>query len=99
MTPELIEPGLWRIPLPMPSGPPFVNVYLVRSGDGWILVDTGFGVPGIFDELSAGFAYAGVSPSSLKQILLTHVHPDHGGNAEDFKRLQEAYEAAMSSVA
>jgi len=90
LTPELIEPGLWRIPLPMPSGPPFVNVYLVRSEDGWILVDTGFGVPGIFDELSAGFAYAGVSPSNLKQILLTHVHPDHGGNAPRLSALSGA---------
>lgn len=26
-------------------------------------------------------------------------HPDHGGNAEDFKRLQEAYETAMNCVA
>jgi glyoxylase-like metal-dependent hydrolase (beta-lactamase superfamily II) len=81
LTPELIEPGLWRIPLPMPSGPPFVNIYLVRSEDGWILVDTGFGVPGIFDELADGFAYVGVVPADLRQILLTHVHPDHGGNA------------------
>lgn len=81
MTPELIEPGLWRIPLPMPSGPPFMNVYLVRSEDGWILVDTGFGIPGIFDELAAGFAHAGVAPSGLRLILLTHVHPDHSGNA------------------
>lgn len=81
MTPELIEPGLWRIPLPMPSGPPFLNVYLIRSEDGWILVDTGFGIPGIFDELAAGFAHAGVAPADLRLILLTHVHPDHGGNA------------------
>ncbi len=81
MTPELIEPGLWRIPLPMPAGPAFVNVYLVRSDDGWILVDTGYGVPGILDELAAGFAYVGVTPADLRQILLTHVHPDHGGNA------------------
>jgi DnaJ-class molecular chaperone len=25
-------------------------------------------------------------------------HPDHGGNVEEFKRLQEAYEMAMSSA-
>lgn len=81
MTPELIESGLWRIPLPMPAGPAFVNIYLIRSEDGWILVDTGYGVPGIFDELAAGFAYVGVAPADLRQILLTHVHPDHGGNA------------------
>ena len=81
MTPELIESGLWRIPLPMPAGPPFVNVYLVRCKDGWILVDTGYSLPGIFDELAEGFGFAGVAPAELRQILLTHVHPDHAGNA------------------
>lgn len=90
MSPELIEPGLWRIPLPMPSGPAFLNVYLIRSDDGWILVDTGFGLPGIFDELAAGFAYAGVAPADLRMILLTHVHPDHGGNAPRLAKLSGA---------
>ena len=90
MTPELIEPGLWRIPLPMPSGPPFLNVYLIRSGDGWILVDAGFGMKGIFDELAAGFAHAGVAPADLRLILLTHVHPDHAGNAPRLAELSGA---------
>jgi len=31
--------------------------------------------------------------------LAKECHPDHGGNAEDFKRLQEAYETAMNCVA
>ena len=31
--------------------------------------------------------------------LAKECHPDHGGNAEDFKRLQTAYDTAMSSVA
>jgi glyoxylase-like metal-dependent hydrolase (beta-lactamase superfamily II) len=74
----------------MPSGPAFLNVYLVRTEDGWILVDTGFGMPGIFDELAAGFAYAGVAPAELRQILLTHVHPDHGGNAPTLSALSGA---------
>jgi len=90
LTPELIEPGLWRIPLPMPSGPAFVNVYLARSEDGWILIDTGFGVPGVLDELAAGLAYAGIAPADLRQILLTHVHPDHGGNAPQLAAMSGA---------
>jgi len=31
--------------------------------------------------------------------LAKECHPDHGGNVEDFKRLQEAYEMAMSRSA
>ena len=62
MTPELIEPGLWRIPLAMPVGPAFVNVYLLRAADGWILIDTGMGFPPVFAELAAALAHAGVEP-------------------------------------
>ena len=74
----------------MPSGPAFLNVYLVRSENGWILIDTGFGISGIFDELAAGFAHAGVAPSDLRVILLTHVHPDHGGNAPQLSAMSGA---------
>ncbi|MGD0577361.1 MAG: MBL fold metallo-hydrolase, partial [Bryobacteraceae bacterium] len=56
MTPELIEPGLWRIPLTMPVGPEFVNVYLLRAADGWILIDTGMGFPAVFEELAVALA-------------------------------------------
>jgi len=52
----LIEPGLWRIPLAMPVGPAFVNVYLLRAADGWILIDTGMGFPPVFAELAAALA-------------------------------------------
>lgn len=90
MTPELIEPGLWRIPLAMPVGPQFVNVYLLRSEDGWILIDTGMGFPPVFAELAAALAHVGVEPAQLRHILLTHVHPDHSGNAPQLARLSGA---------
>ena len=90
MTPELIEPGLWRIPLAMPVGPAFVNVYLLRAADGWILIDTGMGFPPVFAELAAALAHAGVEPAQLRQILLTHVHPDHSGNAPQLASLSGA---------
>jgi glyoxylase-like metal-dependent hydrolase (beta-lactamase superfamily II) len=90
MTPELIAPGLWRIPLSMPVGPAFVNVYLLRSADGWILIDTGMGFPAVFDELAAALAHAGVEPGQLRHILLTHVHPDHSGNAPQLASLSGA---------
>jgi hypothetical protein len=32
------------------------------------------------------------------RCLAKEHHPDHGGNVEEFKRIQEAYEAATSSV-
>lgn len=43
----------------------------------------------------------GASSETIKAAyrrLAKEHHPDHGGNDEDFKRLQEAYEMAMGSV-
>ncbi len=90
MTPELIEPGLWRIPLTMPVGPESVNVYLLRAVQGWMLIDSGMGFPPVFEELAAALAHAGIEPTQLGQILLTHVHPDHSGNALQLARLSGA---------
>src|ERR1039458_4575952 len=90
MPPELIEPGLWRIPLSRPVGPASVNVYLLRSADGWILIDAGMGFPAVFAELAAALAHAGIEPAQLRHILLTHVHPDHSGNAPQLARLSGA---------
>lgn len=36
--------------------------------------------------------------AAYRRLAKEH-HPDHGGNVDEFKRLQEAYEMAMSSVA
>jgi hypothetical protein len=43
----------------------------------------------------------GASAETIKvayRRLAKEHHPDHGGNAEEFKRLQEAYEMAMANV-
>lgn len=90
MMPELIATDLWRIPLAMPVGPDFVNVYLLRAPGGWILIDTGMGFPAVFDELAAALSHIGVEPTQLSPILLTHVHPDHAGNAPALARLSGA---------
>ena len=60
--------------------------FLIREGDTWTLIDTGFGNrPGsrggaLFGELEK----ADVPPEKISRVILTHLHGDHlGGNTVD----------------
>lgn len=57
-----------------------INGYLVRGAGRTILIDAGAG--GIRQwggRLTTNLALAGVQPSDIDTILLTHAHPDHVG--------------------
>lgn len=78
--PEEIEPGVWRIPLPLPFALRSANVYLLDDGSGnWALVDSGLGLPADEAALRAGLALAGISVAQISTLILTHAHPDHIG--------------------
>ena len=72
-----------RIPLGMTLGgrvvAPFVNAYLARCGDGWIVVDTA--TPGSTPAILAALARNGIAATDIRAILLTHGHFDHYGSA------------------
>ena len=56
-----------------------VNSYLVKTGDGYILIDTGFSTKRT--DFEKELESAGVRPGNLKLIVLTHGDFDHTGNA------------------
>jgi glyoxylase-like metal-dependent hydrolase (beta-lactamase superfamily II) len=62
--------------------PATASVYVVRETDGFAMIDVGCGGPGAIERLEAGLALAGLDPSSLKTLVLSHAHPDHMGAAE-----------------
>lgn len=79
--PAEVEPGIWRIPLPLPFALRSANVYLI-SGDGeHVLVDCGLGTHAGEAALRAGLAWAGISMDAVTTLVLTHAHPDHIGQA------------------
>lgn len=90
MVPELIQEGLWRIPLRMRTNPPYVNVYLVRSAGAWLLVDTGPPGEDSWQELAGALSACGVPPERIGAIVLTHAHPDHIGHASALRELTGA---------
>lgn len=71
--------GVWKITLPIPFPLRTVNVYALVDGDGWALVDAGMGTPDAREAFAAGLERAGLQVGNLKEIVLTHHHPDHIG--------------------
>ena len=62
-----------------PRGRTQTDVYFVRSGSSWVLVDAGWAGDGPSIKAAADALFgAGARPVA---ILLTHVHPDHSGSA------------------
>ncbi|WP_267554325.1 MBL fold metallo-hydrolase [Rhizobium rhizogenes] len=61
-----------------------IGCYLVRGGGPTILIDAGAGgFKQWGGRLKANLALAGVQPSEIGTILLTHAHPDHVGGLVD----------------
>ncbi len=67
--------------LPQNVVPTSVNEWLVNTGDKLVLVDTGtsnlFGPT--LGRMVRNLAAAGVDPSAVDTVIITHMHPDHVG--------------------
>jgi glyoxylase-like metal-dependent hydrolase (beta-lactamase superfamily II) len=83
-----VDGGIRRVTFALPLGIDHVHCYLLpASGGGWIVVDTGLGLPDagerwarILDELRG----------PVERIVITHFHPDHVGAAADLAALTGA---------
>ncbi len=88
-----IIPGIERLKIPLPSAKlllGYVNVYLVKGNDGYLLIDTGWGTVEAFDSLEKQLAERGIDFKDISQIVSTHIHPDHYGLSGKLKQLSGA---------
>jgi len=68
-----------------PQGRTQTDVYFIRSGSSWALIDAGWAKDGPRIEKAAQSVFgADTRPAS---ILLTHFHPDHAGSALELARI------------
>lgn len=62
-----------------------VNCYLVGSGAGLLLIDTGAATD--LPLLLGTLRQRGVRPGEIKFVLATHYHTEHAGLIQDVKNL------------
>ena len=85
-----VLPGIFRLELPMPFELRHVNVYLLRDGETFTLIDTGLQTEESRQALNEKLAILKVPVGRIKRILITHIHPDHFGLAGELRERAEA---------
>ena len=69
---EQIMDGLYMLP-------GLVNVYWIKTPDGYALIDSGF--PKSADKILQALASCSIAPEQVRHMVITHGHPDHMGSA------------------
>jgi glyoxylase-like metal-dependent hydrolase (beta-lactamase superfamily II) len=73
-----VAPGIYRIPLPLPmDGLKAINVYVLTTDEGLVLVDGGWSIPVARDLLDRCLKDVGFGFGDIRRFLVTHVHRDH----------------------
>ena len=78
--PFAIQEDVFWLRMPLPYALNHINLWLLKDGDQWTIVDTGVDCDlckQTWQEVLSCF----VKPSEIKQIIITHYHPDHIGLA------------------
>jgi glyoxylase-like metal-dependent hydrolase (beta-lactamase superfamily II) len=75
-----VAPGIFWLRMPLPFALDHINLWVLRDGNGWTLVDTGLNsevTRGLWDQIVAG----ALTSLPVQRVVVTHFHPDHFGLA------------------
>jgi glyoxylase-like metal-dependent hydrolase (beta-lactamase superfamily II) len=72
--------GVYWLRMPLPFALNHINLWLLRDGDGWTLVDTGYGIETTHQLWERILETAEVQ-GPVRRVVVTHYHPDHVGCA------------------
>jgi hydroxyacylglutathione hydrolase len=64
----------------------FLNIYLVETPEGLLLVDTGTS-GGQMDKIASDLQKSGRSINDIRHIFITHAHPDHIGGLNHLQKI------------
>jgi glyoxylase-like metal-dependent hydrolase (beta-lactamase superfamily II) len=86
----LVAPDIIQVEIPLPFPLKIVNCYLLHGPDGWAVVDTGINWPPALAAWQHALQQWSIRPTDLRQIVVTHYHPDHAGLAGWWQHLSGA---------
>jgi len=75
-----VAPGVLWLRMPLPFSLAAINLWAIRDGEGWTIVDSGIQTP----ETAAAWREALAGPLGglpVNRVMVTHMHPDHVGMA------------------
>ncbi|MBY4678270.1 MBL fold metallo-hydrolase [Marinobacterium arenosum] len=78
---QQVAPGVLWLKMPLPFALDHINLYLIDDCDGWVAVDSGLAGEdsrNIWRQILSRPLLLG---KPLKQLIVTHFHPDHLGGA------------------
>ncbi len=73
-----VAPGIFWLRMPLPFQLDHINLWLLRDGAGWCIVDTGFPDDGVRELWSQVIDRL---DGPVTRLVVTHFHPDHLGLA------------------
>jgi glyoxylase-like metal-dependent hydrolase (beta-lactamase superfamily II) len=83
---EEIVPNMYRTEIPLPRSPlKWLNSYIVKGGDRFLIIDTGFNREECLNAMNASLQTLGVDLNKT-DIFITHLHADHIGLAGTLTR-------------
>lgn len=88
-----VAPGVFWLRMPLPFQLNHINLWLLRDGDGWTIIDTGFPDDEVRETWTRIIEQL---DGPVKRLIVTHFHPDHLGLAV---WLMEKTDATLSMTA
>ncbi len=75
-----VAEGVFWLRMPLPFSLDHINVWVIRDGDGWTLVDTGIHSRRTVAMWEAAMT-GPLQALPIRRVICTHMHPDHIGMA------------------
>lgn len=75
-----VADGVYWLRQPLPIALDHINLWILRDGDGWTIVDSGYDhadCKAVWEQVFNNF----LSGQTINRVIITHFHPDHIGLA------------------